>query len=239
MAHSNKYITHYAINGYSLLELMLAMAVGSIILAGTYTANVIVAKQYERISSFSQVQEMGMPSLMLISRDLRMAGYTALDTNIESTFGTITTPISITDSGNACCDSIAIIYDRDITTRNRYTYYTMARLPDTPTTATTPNRRALYLDVDNWVGGAWVATAINAALVADFIEDLQFVGSDADSNGNPRIVDIFMVFRSKSMVIQDTNYVKPDQTKGNYDYNVTDRFHRDEFSATINIKNLR
>ncbi len=216
--------------GYSLLELVLAMAVGSVILAGTYTASVIVAKQYERISGFSEVQEMGVPSLRQISRDLHMASYKALDASISSPFGAITTPIAITDSGNACCDSIKIIYDRNTTTRNRYSYYVAAR--------TNPSRNALYLDIENWSGASWTVTT-TGALVADYIEDLQFVGSDNDSNGNPRIVDVFMLFRSKSLLPANVTYTKPAQTKGNYNYTVTDRYHRDEFSATINIKNLR
>lgn len=232
------FTTHYSLSkGYSLLELMLSMAVGSIILAGTYTASVIVAKQYERISAFSQVQEMGIPTLKMLSRDLRMAGHTALDeTTATSTYSTITTPITITDSGNACCDSVTIVYDKDTTTRNSYTYSVALR---TAATATTPAKYALYLTVLSWNGAAWVATTTTNALVADYIEDLQFVGSDNDSSGNPRIVDVFMMFRSSSMLPANVTFTKPAQTKGNYDYNVTDRYHRDEFSATINIKGLR
>lgn len=223
--------------GYSLLELMLSIAVGSVILAGTYTASVLVAKQYERISAFSQVQEMGIPTLRLISRDIRMAGHTALDeTTATSTYSTITTPITITDSGNACCDSISIIYDKDTATRNRYTYSVALR---TAATATTPAKYGLFLTVENWDGTAWIASTTTNALVADYIEDLQFVGSDNDASGNPRIVDVFMMFRSSSMLPGNITYSKPSQTQGNHNYNVTDRYHRDEFSATINIKNLR
>lgn len=221
--------------GYNLLELMLAMAVGSVIIAGTYTANVIIAKEYERLSSFTDIQEAGIPSLSIISRDIRMAGYTALDASIESPFGSITTPITITDSGNACCDSIAIIYDRDTATRNRYTYYVAERVA---ATANVPAKNGLFMDIENWDGAVWTTTTA-AALVSDYIEDLQFVGSDADGSGNPRFVDVFMLFRSRGMLPANVTYTKPAQTYGNYNYNITDRYNRDEFSATINVKNLR
>lgn len=227
-------------NGYSLLELMLAMAVGSIILLGTYTANVIVAKQYERISSFSQVQEIGIPSLRIITRDLRMAGHEAMDANIEPVFGTIATPITITDSGDACCDSIVIIYDLDSTTRYRVTYSVAERTAATVVAPITPAINGLYMQIETWdnVGLTWNITTASA-LVADHIEDLQFTGSDVDGSGNPMIVDVFMLFRSKSLLPQAVTYTKPAETSGNFNYNVTDKYHRDEFSATINIKNLR
>lgn len=238
--HSLLTIHHSPSQGYSLLELMLAMAVGSIILAGTYTANVIVAKQYERISSFVQVQEMAIPSLRIIARDVRMAGYVALDATVSSTYGTITTPISITDSGNACCDSIAIIYDTTTTNRIRITYSVSQRTAAIVSPVAIPAKNALYRQVETWNSGSstWSVTTANS-LVADYIEDLQFVGSDLDTNSNPRIVDMFMLFRSKSLLPANVTYTKPVQTVGDFNYNITDMYHRDEFSATINIKNLR
>lgn len=221
--------------GYNLLELMLATAVGSVIIAGTYTADVIVAKQYERISAFSEVQEVGVPSLNIIARDVRMAGYTAYDSTMTSTFGSITTPITITDAYYQNFDRIQIIYDRDTSTRNRYTYYVAQK---TAATGVFPAVYGLYLNIENWNGTTWTTTT-SASLVADHIDDLQFVGSDPDSNGNPRFVDIFMLFRSKSMLPANVTYTKPAQTYGNYSYTITDKYHRDDFSATINVKNLR
>ncbi len=224
------YSSFASIKGYSMLELILAIAVGAIIMLGTIAANVLISKQYERISAFAEVQEMGIPSIRILSRDLRMAGYKALDSDLESTYGAITTPITITDSGDACCDSVAIIYDRDTTTRERYTYHVEAR--------TNPSRNALYVDIENWDGAAWTATTSDA-LVADYIEDMQLSGSDLDSSGNPRIVDVFFVFRSRSKLVQDVSYSKPSETIGNYNFSFTDKYYRDEFSATINIRNLR
>ncbi len=222
-----------------MLELMLAMAVGSIVIAGTFAANVIVAKQYERICAFSQTLEMAIPSMNLIVRDLRMAGNTALDANANSPFGAISIPITITDSGNACCDAIQIIYDTDPATRKRISYFVAVRhAAQIINGVNFPAENGLYMQVETWTGADWNVSTANS-LVADYIEDLQFKGLDPDTNGNPRIVDMFTLFRSKSLLPQNATYTKPPQTVGNYNYSFTDRYYRDTFSATINIRNLR
>jgi prepilin-type N-terminal cleavage/methylation domain-containing protein len=217
-------------SGYSMLEMLLAMAVGSIVIAGSYASFVVISKQYQRIAAMSEMQSSGMPTLRLIARDLRMAGRVALDANLDPVYGTIATPIAITDSGNACCDSIAIIYDKSATERYRITYRTATR--------TTPTRNAIYMDKEQWTGGAWVAVS-TGSLVADYVDDLQFVGSDNSASGMPRIVDISMILHGKSMQATSKLYTKPSQVAGNYSYSVTDNYKHDEFTTTVNIKNLR
>lgn len=223
----------YAQNrGYSLIELMLAMAVGSIIMAAMYTSYMIVAHQQSRVSAIAGVQERGIPTLRLLERDIRMAGFKAVDGNMDSDFGTITTPITITDSGSACCDQIQVIYDKDIATRYRITYYTAAR--------TNPARDALYMNRDTWddAGAVWVAD-ISAGLVTDYVVDFQVEGSDPNADGNPQIIDISMILRSKEQLKDAISYTKPSYDIGNYSFTTNDNFYRDEFNATINIRNLR
>ncbi|MCE3232249.1 MAG: hypothetical protein K0R98_506 [Rickettsiaceae bacterium] len=225
--------------GYSMLELLLASAVGSIVIAGSYTSFVIVAKQYQRIAAFSETQDAGIPTIHLLKRDLRMAGREALDSNLDPVFGAITTPIAITDSGNACCDSITIIYDRTSGTSNQrcqIVYETASRAANSIT------RNALYMTVTTLNASPASFTCIGdgaTSLVTDYVDDLQFVGSDNDSNSNPRIVDISMILHSKSLMAKTVSYSKPTQTVGNYNFSATDQYHRDEFTATVNIKNLR
>jgi hypothetical protein len=223
--------------GYSMLELILAAAVGSIIIAGGYTSFVILSKQYSRISAFSEVQQAGIPSVRIISRDLRMAGRIAMDTNVDPVYGAIANPITITDSGNACCDSITIVYDKDSIVnpqRCQITYDVQAR--------TNPDRNALYMTVTTLfsdAGDLCLGDNGSPALVADYIEDLQFEGSDNNTNGNPQIVDMSIIARSQSTLTSTNTYTRPAQTIGNYNFSFTDNFHRDEFTATVNIKNLR
>ncbi|PIR39384.1 MAG: hypothetical protein COV35_02385 [Alphaproteobacteria bacterium CG11_big_fil_rev_8_21_14_0_20_39_49] len=223
-------------HGYSMLELILAAAVGSIIIAGGYTSFVVLSKQYSRVSAFSEVQQAGIPSIRIISRDLRMAGRVAMDTNVDPVYGAIANPITITDSGNACCDSITVIYDKDSTVNPQRCQITYDIRP-----RTNPARNALYMTVTTLLSDAGDPCLGDGAtsLVADYIEDLQFVGSDNNSNGDPQLVDVSIIARSQSTLSSTNTYTRPDQTIGNYNFSFTDNLHRDEFTTTINIKNLR
>lgn len=215
-----------------MLELLLASAVGGIVLAGAYASYTIVAKQSNRVSAISEVQAAGMPTVHLIARDVRMAGRLALDNNIDPVFGIISAPITIADSGDACCDSIVVIYDKSSTERRRITYDTNTR--------TNPTRNALYMDIDLWDSGTsvWI-NSVTDALVTDYVEDFQVAGSDNNADGNPQIIDLALILRSKSMLASPRTYTRPDQVIGNYDFSFTDNYHRDEFTMTVNVKNLR
>ncbi len=217
--------------GYSMVELLLATVVGSITLGAAYASYDVIGKQYKRILAYSEVQEFGMPVLGIISRDIRLAGYKAIDASLASTYGAVTDAITITDSGNACCDSIVLTYDKSTTQRYRITYFTQTRT--TPTT-----RQAIYMDKEQWNGVNWT-TIVDDSLVTDYVEDLQFSGSDLDSNGDPMIVDIFLVTRSRTAIPRSKTYANPGETISNYTYSFTDKYHRDEFAATVNVRNLR
>lgn len=229
--------------GYSLLELVLAMAVGVIVIAGGYSSYVIIAKQYQRVSAFSEVQQAGIATLMLMSRDLRMAGREAMNVNIDPVYGDIAAPITITDSGNACCDRIVIIYDKDSIVNPRRCQITYSIAPRTNAFAVPliPARNALYMTVATLFSdpGDVCTGDGTTSLVADYVDDMQLVGSDNDTNGNPRLVDISLILRSQSAFNKTINYARPAQTIGNWNWNSLDNFHRDEFTATLNIKNLR
>lgn len=222
--------------GYSMLELILASAIGGVIIAGGYTSYVVISKQYQRISAFSEVQQAGIPTVRIISRDLRMAGRVAMDTNVDPVYGSIATPVSITDSGDACCDSLTIIYDKDSTVNPQRCQITYSVQP-----RTNPARNALYMTVTTLfsdVGDPCLGDG-STSLVTDYVDDIQFVGSDNNISGNPQIVDMSLIQRSRSILNNTQTYTRPAQTIGNYNFSFTDNFHRDEFTATINIKNLR
>jgi prepilin-type N-terminal cleavage/methylation domain-containing protein len=224
-------VCKYKQAGFTLIELLISVVLSAVIMAATYTSYTIVSKQSERVSAYAEVQESGIPAIQLISRDLRMAGHKSVDANIESSFGSISNPVLITDSGNACCDSVEIIYDVDLSTRYRVTYYVAAR--------TNPTRNALYMDKESWDGISWTAITTQS-LVADYIEDFQLLGSDINSSGDPALIDISMIFRSKKLQVRGVStYTKPSYNIGNYNFTTTDAYYHDSFSATINLRNLR
>ena len=49
--------------------------------------------------------------MQMIERDVRMAGFEYRDNDAKVTYGSITGPLVIKDSGNQCCDEATIIYD--------------------------------------------------------------------------------------------------------------------------------
>lgn len=223
--------TKFLQRGYTLIELLLAMAVGVGVLGATYSSYLIVSKQHQRMAAAAEVMDVGIPSIELVSRDLRSAGYQAMDANMESINGPIADPILIVDSGNACCDSVEIIYDVDLNTRLRISYYVAARA--------NPVRNALYTTVETWNGAAWDLTTPES-LVSDYIEDFQMVGSEFDTGGNPTLVDVSMVFRNKKALLRNTvNYSKPAYEAGNFALTANDTYHRDEFFTTVNVRNLQ
>lgn len=217
--------------GYSLVELLLAVIVGAAVLAATYSSYLIVARQYQRISAFGEVQEVGIPAINIVARDIRMAGHRALDNDLIAPFGAITDPIIITDNGTACCDEVEIVYDLDTANRQRIRYHVEPRV----------GRDALYMDRDDWNGAAWIPS-VTDSLVADYIEDFQLVGADLNSNGDPTLVDVSMRFRNRNVIpgaaitYNEPAYYDLDTVDN---YTVTDNYYRDEFNITISIRNLR
>lgn len=218
------------IAGYSMLELILAMFTGAIVLAGVYASYLAVADQYEKNSATSEIRDFAMPTIKFITRDLRMAGFRSVNSSIESTYGRIDNPVTITDTGTAsCCDSLSIIYDRDFTTRLRITYFVMQR--------TNPARGALYMDVEAYDGSAWIIQT-NDAIVTDYVEDFQVVGSNLNSLGQPRLVNFNLIFRSRDKVKTTQAFTKSAYGSGNFIFTANDNYIRDEFETSVMLRNI-
>lgn len=219
-------------HGFTAVELLLALVVGSIVLAAAFTSYTIIGNQHKRITALTEVQSSGIPTIRFVSRDIRMAGNIALDpATLDSTYGAITTPITITDSGTTnCCDEFTVIYDKAVDDRVRIAYFFNQR--------TNPTRNALYFNLDTYDGsGGWTST-LTDILVTDYVEDFQLEETDIDGDGVSDIVDISLIIRNKNNLKKDITYSKPTYDIGNRDINTTDRFHRDEFNATIYLRNI-
>jgi prepilin-type N-terminal cleavage/methylation domain-containing protein len=217
--------------GYSMIELLLATLVGGIVLAGAYASYNIIATQYKKNSSIGEINDFATPTLKIIARDLRMAGFKAVDSEIESTYGRIDNPVTIVDSGNACCDSISVVYDKSIGERVLVTYRVAPKTND-------PSRNALYMDVDQFQSaGTWI-TVHNNSIVADFVEDFQIQTVQTNASGQPSLINLNIVFRSRNKTNNQSNFTKSDYETGNYDFSITDNYLREGFETTILLRNL-
>lgn len=62
-------------NGYTLVEMLVAMAVTSIVLAGTYAAYTFFAQQQQSLSAQTDVDRGALVAIDLMQSDIRMAGF--------------------------------------------------------------------------------------------------------------------------------------------------------------------
>lgn len=220
------------ISGYTMVELLLSVFVGSIVIAGAYASYMVIAIQFDRNSGQSEISDLAIPTVKILEKNLRMTGFRYVNDDIESTWGAISTPITITDSGSVCCDSFNIIYDTVVgttATRKRFNYYISAR--------SNPTRNALYMDVEEWDGSSWTTTD-TAILVSDYIEDFQIEGESNNDAGFPTLIHLNMTFRSRYKTSSSSTFTKSDFGTGNRSFSITDNYQREEFETSIRLRNL-
>ena len=104
--------------GFTLVEMLVALAVSSIIVAATFASFELIQKQYKKNIDVAELHTSGRAIMTILEREIRMAGYEFRDDKGLMTYGKITAPILLTDSGNKCCDEVTIIYDEVFDTLN-------------------------------------------------------------------------------------------------------------------------
>ena len=96
---------------FTLVEMLVAMAVSAVIIAATYASYQLVQQQFKKNADITELHSSGRAIVQLLEREIRMAGYEFRDNKGLMTYGAISSPIIITDSGDKCCDEVTIIYD--------------------------------------------------------------------------------------------------------------------------------
>ena len=94
-----------------MVEMLVALAVSSIIVSATYASYELIQKQYKRNIDIAEMHTSGRSIMQVLEREIRMAGYEFRDANGTMTYGSIVGGLVITDSGDACCDEVTLIYD--------------------------------------------------------------------------------------------------------------------------------
>ena len=102
----------------TLVEVLIGLAVGSIVIGASFFVITQFSKQYQLSSDYIEISQNARYSLFLMKRDIRMAGHK----DPESPFGNISSPLSIESTGDDCCDKITLIYDKDKATRLKIIY---------------------------------------------------------------------------------------------------------------------
>ena len=165
------------IKAYTLVEMLVALAVSAIIIGATYASYEMVATQYHKNMDIADMHTSGRAIMRIIERDVRMAGFEYRDKDAKITYGSISNPITIKDSGNKCCDEVTVIYDyfdEDTKKAERLRIRYWAE----PHTSNKGSRHRLYKQKDILGQNKKIlAKPIlgTKEVMADYIEDLQLI----------------------------------------------------------------
>ena len=188
------------IKAYTLVEMLVALAVSAIIIGATYASYEMVATQYHKNMDIANMHTSGRAIMRIIERDVRMAGFEYRDKDAKITYGSISNPLTIKDSGNKCCDEVTVVYDyfdeaSKKAERIRIRYWTE------PHTSNKGSRHRLYKQKDILGRNKKILAKPKLGtkdVMADYIEDLQIVNvvtssnlySGSDYRDNIEILDI-------------------------------------------------
>jgi hypothetical protein len=146
----------------------------------------MVATQYKKNMDIADMHTSGRAIMRIIERDIRMAGFEYRDKDAKITYGTISSPLTIKDSGNKCCDEVTVIYDY-FDEESKKAERVRIRYWAEPHTSNKGSRYRLYKQKDILGQNKKIIAKPKLGtkeVMADYIEDLQLVGLDTStSNG--------------------------------------------------------
>jgi prepilin-type N-terminal cleavage/methylation domain-containing protein len=171
---------------FTLVEMLVALAVSSIVIIATYASYDMVKTQYEKNIDIADTHTSGRAVMRIIERDIRMAGYEHRDSSGNKTFSTgISNQLVLSESDNACCDGVSVIYDHPTDTvdgveRRRITY-SVREFPGTEDVSyrlldSDTARYRLYKKIDVLGRDGTILPAEESGteqVLADFVEDFQ------------------------------------------------------------------
>ena len=154
--------------GLTLIEILIALVITTIVLAGLYTAYSLVAKQFLQQTERGNIYNSGRNLITIISRDLRMAGFQHYDNSTS-----IPNPI------DSSCKEICIVYDVDDGSsyqRRRIIYYVDEK------------EEKIYKKIEKKSGGNYTVLDEykneDDTLLAESVKQLKFTFYDKDGNSS-------------------------------------------------------
>ena len=229
-------------SAYTLTELLVATAVGSIVMAMAFSSFSVINQKYQKYSDMSNLHRGATQILNIITRDLRMAGYQDLDTVNGSIASAVITENDDSDRGS---DAITITYDTDTQNRTKVKYYLLP-CKDTGQ-CTEEDRYRLYKTKWSKVNGSWNHDAdYKDQAVADYVDDLQFQYNmangldqetiDSDEIKDLRSVDVSILMRTARKHDKDERDYRHELEDN--DVNLDSGYIREIFSTTAFTRNL-
>jgi type IV pilus assembly protein PilW len=159
--------------GFTLIELMIAVVLGLLLIAGTMTVFVSTKQGYRLENGLSLMQATGRATLDLLAREVMMAGFPQIE-DIETFI-----PAMTTDGGGSSSDQFAVRYQSDTDCLN-----------DTTPTYADGERYAknmYFIDANNNLRCRTLAeddSTIREAVVVQGVENMQLLyGEDNINDG--------------------------------------------------------
>jgi len=172
------------LKAFTLVEMLVALAVSSIIIIASYASYDLVATQYRKNLDIADMHTSGRAIMRIIERDIRMAGFEYRDKDAKVTYSTISNPLTIKDSGNKCCDEVTVIYDY-FDEESKKAERIRIRYWAGPHTSNKGSRHRLYKQKDILGQNKKILAKPKLGtkdVMADYIEDLQIVNIVSDAN---------------------------------------------------------
>ena len=150
--------------GFTLVEMLIALAISAIIIGAAFGSYTIIARNFEWQADMKYISQSARSVVEMMTKDIRNAGF-----RFESS-AAITDPVKIYDAGDAK-DRIEIIYDETETPYKRVKIeYRLQQYSNDN------SRFRLFKKKTNMTSGAIEYDSP----IADYIEALQFTGSNGD-----------------------------------------------------------
>jgi prepilin-type N-terminal cleavage/methylation domain-containing protein len=227
---------------YTLTELMVATAVGSIVMAMAFSSFSLINKKYQKYSDLSNLHHNASQVLNIITRDLRMAGYQDLDTVNGSITQAVITDNDSSDRGS---DEITVTYDTDTENRIKVSYYLLSCIDTNE--CTEEGRYRLYKTKWSKVNGSWnISPDYEDQAVADYVDDLQFQYNmangvdqrtvDSDEIKDLRSIDVSVLLRTARKHEKDERDYRHELEDNSVD--LDGGYIRENFYTTAFTRNL-
>lgn len=209
--------------GFTLVELLVGMAISSIAIAGIYATYAVVKHQYERTDAKINLHNSGRAALQILSRDVRMAGYEHRNDQGVLVYGPIgQQPLTIASSGK----EITVIYDYELPRSKT----TIERRKVTYKAESFSNNKGARYQLNRTVEVMQPSYKKSQGLFADYVDDIAFT-----KTGD--VVDIEILMRSKDEQVGSRKF-----TPKSYFYTgttKTDGYEREVFATSVLPRNIQ
>ena len=214
------------ISGLTLVEVLISIAVSSIMMAALFTSYNLINKSYNQVMDRATISQASRDFMGMLVKDLRMAGFKAFGDNISADENHM--PIQVLKSqrfgnANGCCDEMYIVfgdYNYQASPNDRFERYAVhyyvepSEIID-PQTNAKISTGALFKTLHKWNGNDFSPDncdqCYSRQLLTNYVEDFVIVPINANGEvidpapnvNNPteaydiKVVDILLTFRSK------------------------------------------